>query len=146
MRLEPAAAEAAADAGTVASDSEAGAAGSATLLPDVAFSSEPEVAEPVAEPVTVEAAHSKHRRTDVLPLRPDLVAELRTWLGKKPTAGRLFAIPAKAFLMLYADLAAAGVPITINGRVADFHALRHTFITMLGSNPANSTRPAEANR
>jgi integrase len=36
--------------------------------------------------VTVEAAYSKHRRKDVLPLHPDLVARLRVWLAKRAVA------------------------------------------------------------
>ena len=33
--------------------------------------------------VTVEARHSKHRREDVLPLHPDIVPRLLTWLAKR---------------------------------------------------------------
>lgn len=33
--------------------------------------------------VTLEAAYSKHRREDVLPLHPDLVARLRQWLSER---------------------------------------------------------------
>jgi integrase len=82
--------------------------------------------------VTVEAAHSKHRRRDVLPLRPDVAADLRAWLAGRPADGPVFAVPDKAFIMLYQDLAAAGVTVETPEGVADFHALRHTFITMLG--------------
>lgn len=34
--------------------------------------------------VAVEAAYSKHRRRDEIPLHPELVAELRVWLAEKP--------------------------------------------------------------
>src|SRR3954468_15081096 len=34
--------------------------------------------------VVVEAAYSKHRRRDEVPLHPELVGELRTWLADKP--------------------------------------------------------------
>jgi ATP-dependent RNA helicase SUPV3L1/SUV3 len=53
---EAAAAETPVDGGHVAPDSAASAPGSATLLPDVAFSTASEVAEQVAEPATVETA------------------------------------------------------------------------------------------
>ena len=51
----------------------------------------PESFDLASEPptLTVEACYSKHRRKDVLPLHPDLVPRLRTWLadrfGGKPT-------------------------------------------------------------
>src|ERR1700722_8814130 len=34
--------------------------------------------------VAVEAAYSKHRRRDEVPLHPDLIRELRPWLAEKP--------------------------------------------------------------
>jgi integrase len=34
--------------------------------------------------VSVQAAYSKHRRTDVLPLHQSLVAQPRSWLSRKP--------------------------------------------------------------
>jgi integrase len=87
--------------------------------------------------VTVEAAYSKHRREDILPLRPALVEALRPLLARKLPAGPLFRIPAdrkKAAGMFQADLEAAGIPYRDeSGRVADFHALRHTFITNLAN-------------
>ena len=85
-----------------------------------------------AATVTVRAAHSKHRRTDVLPLRADLVALLRPWLEGRPRTRRLWRLPDKCSLMIKADLAAAGVPYETPAGTADFHALRHTFITNLG--------------
>lgn len=93
--------------------------------------------------VTVQAAYSKHRRQDVLPLHPSLVAMLRPWLAAKPTWGRIW--PGKwaehktAGKMMQVDLQAAGVEyIDAHGLYADFHALRHTFITNMmksGVNP-----------
>jgi site-specific recombinase XerD len=87
--------------------------------------------------VTVEAAYSKHRRRDVLPLRGDVVAALREYLGTgngaKPP-GRLW--PRSWYrasaTMLRIDLKAAEIPYqTDDGQVFDFHALRHQFISNL---------------
>ncbi len=83
--------------------------------------------------VTVKAMYSKHRREDRLPLHPDLVATLRAFLPTRspfgavwPGAWRPLACP-----MLRSDLAEAGIPVEVNGRVADFHGLRVSFITAL---------------
>jgi integrase len=104
--------------------------------------------------VRVEACYSKHRRTDVLPLEADLVRCLREHLagcnGQLLWPGQWFR---KAARMLRKDLAAARkawveeVPAgqerderdtsdylldkDRDGRVADFHSLRHGFITYL---------------
>ena len=82
--------------------------------------------------VTVRAAYSKHRREDVLPLRPETVEELRAFFtGKLPTVkafgGRYKALTPKTAPMIYADLQDAGIePQDDVGRFRDFHALRHT--------------------
>ena len=84
--------------------------------------------------VTVEASYSKHRRKDVLPLRADLAAVLQKWLtGRKANdpcwPGTWFE---RGSVMIQRDLKAAGVPYRDDaGRVVDFHALRHTYITNL---------------
>ena len=107
--------------------------------------------------VTVAAGYSKHRREDVVPLHPDLVRRLVPWLAGKPAgvrlwpgtwasskgAGKLLRLDTDAAraawigeagddaertrressdFLLYRDRA---------GRVIDFHALRHTFISRL---------------
>jgi integrase len=114
-----------------------------------------------AEPtVTVDAAHSKHRRTDVQPIRPDLADRLLEWLKGKPAGKRVFAdLPGDTARMLRADLAAARAAwIKEAGRdakerrrreesdflayrnhareVADFHATRHTFVSALAASGA----------
>jgi integrase len=87
-----------------------------------------------AEPpfVLVAAGYSKRRRRDEQPIRPDLAARLGVWLvGKQegiPVFGELTAHTAD---MLRADLAAAGVAEETAEGVADFHALRHTFVSRL---------------
>jgi len=86
--------------------------------------------------VKVLAGYSKHRRDDVLPLRADVAEQLTAWKnGLRPDEqAKVFASfnPNKAAAMLRKDLAAAEIPYEdASGRVADFHALRHTFISNL---------------
>ena len=102
--------------------------------------------------VTVSAAYSKHRRDDALPLRHDLISELRPHLDRFAPGQTVFRLPDKPAKMLRADLAAARDAWNRTetdaerrrweeseflayrddtGRVADFHSLRHTFITNL---------------
>jgi integrase len=84
--------------------------------------------------VTVEAACSKHRRKDVLPLHPELVGELRKWLvGMKPNE-KLFPLleRKKTWFMVRKDLERVGIPYENEDGIADFHAAgRHTHITEL---------------
>lgn len=90
--------------------------------------------------LTVEAASSKHKKKDVLPLHPDLVAVLPGWLkGLKPI-DKLF--PGferkKAWLMVKKDLERVGIPYENEEGIADFHASgRHTHITELLRNGAS---------
>lgn len=89
--------------------------------------------------MTVEAATSKHRKKDVLPLHPELVVALREWLqGLKPS-DKLFPKleRRKAWLMVKLDLERVGIPYENHEGVADFHAAgRHTHITELLRNGA----------
>ncbi|MFO8013709.1 MAG: site-specific integrase [Phycisphaerae bacterium] len=87
-----------------------------------------------AEPptVTVEAGYSKHRREDVQPIRQDLADVLRPWLEGKERGEPVFKMPSKTAKMMREDLAEAGIEYRdAAGRVADFHALRHTYISRL---------------
>ena len=107
--------------------------------------------------VTVAAAYSKHRREDVIPLHAELVAFLIPWLNGKQTDQHVW--PGKwakhneAGDLIQRDLANARADwigeakserereertasdfLTYRdcaGRVADFHSLRHRFITEL---------------
>ena len=87
--------------------------------------------------VTVEAAYSKHRRRDVLPLRSDLAAIVKEYLANRGLAPGTLLWPGTwshkaSAKMLRKDLAAAGIPYRDEaGRVFDFHALRHQFISNL---------------
>ncbi len=99
-----------------------------------------------AKTVTVQACYSKRRRNDTLPIHASLVESLRAWLGRKngtlwrgTWAARRCANTAR---MLRSDLKRAGIPYRDDkGRVADFHALRHTFITQLAR---SGVHPAKA--
>jgi len=106
--------------------------------------------------VTVQAGSSKRRRQDVQPIRTDLADVLRPWLNGKPTDAPAFAtLPSRYNMakMLRRDLAAARAAwlaetkdnaerqersasdflaaTDASGRVVDFHAQRHTYITRL---------------
>ena len=107
--------------------------------------------------VTVEAAYSKRKRRDVMPLRRETADVLRPFLATLTPATPVFKMPSKhhvAGLLLKPDLEAARQQWLIEssddaernqrdksdylayvdhaGRYADFHALRHSFITQLG--------------
>ena len=103
--------------------------------------------------VTVRAAYSKHRREDVQPLRRAFCRELRGYLAGRAADAPAFNLPEKTAKMLRSDLAAARSRWITEaptkraredrkrseflsyrdsaGRVADFHCLRHTFISNL---------------
>jgi len=107
--------------------------------------------------LTVQAGYSKHRRTDVIPLRQDFAARIRQWIGQKgitdPKAPLLRVAGKRTAEMIRKDLESARVKwideakddrtrqerekssflcyVDDQGRYADFHALRATFITNL---------------
>ena len=89
-----------------------------------------------AEPATatVKAAYSKNRRESVQPLPADVAAALRDYLDGRPAAAPVWpgAWSDGAADMLRLDLDASGIAFRdAEGRVADFHALRHSYITLL---------------
>jgi integrase len=85
--------------------------------------------------VTVAAGYSKHRRKDVLPLHACLVEELRPWLEGRKQGERLW--PGtwweRSGEMIRRDLERAGVPHETPAGIADFHGLRHTYLSRLAS-------------
>ena len=84
--------------------------------------------------LTVQAAYAKGGRTDTLPLRPGLAAKLAEHCEGKGAQEPVFEHRnwGRTAHWLRADLEAAGIPYRDGqGRVVDFHALRHTFITLL---------------
>jgi integrase len=107
--------------------------------------------------LTVQAGYSKHRRTDVIPLRQDFARRIRKWIAEKRMGDSdepLLRVTGKRTAeMIRSDLAAARVKwleevlegetrrkrekspflcyVDHQGRYVDFHALRATFITNL---------------
>jgi integrase len=84
--------------------------------------------------VTVQAACSKHRRTDVLPLHPALVGEVSQWIKGLAKDQTIFPRlkNKNTCQMVKSDLERVGVPYRTSDGVADFHAAgRHTFVTQL---------------
>jgi integrase len=94
--------------------------------------------------VAVTAAYSKNHRHSVQPLPTDVAAALRGFLADRPAglpvwSGGWYKDAAE---MLRIDLSAAGIPYRdAEGRVADFHGLRHSYISLLA---ANGATPKEA--
>jgi integrase len=90
--------------------------------------------------VTLAARHAKNRKTKVQPLPEDLAELLRAYLagrpGGQPVWGGTWARDRKGAEMLRPDLGAAGIPYAVEGPdgplYADFHALRHTYLTLGG--------------
>lgn len=92
--------------------------------------------------VTVAAACSKHRRTDVLPLHPHLLKSLSAWLhGMKPNEPLFPGLAGKkTWLMVKKDLERVGIPYETTAGIADFHASgRHSYITELFRNGVSIT-------
>ena len=86
--------------------------------------------------VTIEAAYSKHRRRDIIPLRPDTVIELQTLVHGKLSAVNVFNMPTlnRVVKMFKADLQTADIAyLDESGRYADFHCLRHTTGSLLAA-------------
>ncbi|HMF10685.1 MAG TPA: tyrosine-type recombinase/integrase [Gemmataceae bacterium] len=88
---------------------------------------------------TVGAGYTKNKRPVLQPLPPDLAQLLQHYLRDKPAGQPVWpgdwARMKRAAAILRIDLKAAGVPYFIDAPdgplYADFHALRHTYITYL---------------
>lgn len=83
--------------------------------------------------VTVEAAYSKHRRRDTLPMPPWLVSDLAAYFAGGGACWP--GLPCKAGRMLQADLAAAGVAHKTTAGVLDMHSFRVLYISELSRLP-----------
>ena len=103
--------------------------------------------------ITVQAGYSKRRRRDVQPIHPSLAATLRPWIAAKPHGTPVCPLPeGKAAAILRADMRRARafwireattpaerrrrrddpdflMPLNSAGEAADFHSLRHGFIS-----------------
>ena len=97
------------------------------------------------------AADEKNRQGSQIPLRGDLVADIREWLDEKllvlrkeairrgevppdalPLGTPVFIVPAGLVRILNRDLKLAGIPKKdARGWTVDVHAMRHTFGTLL---------------
>ena len=88
------------------------------------------------------AGDEKNGQGSEIPLRADLVVELREWIAEKRAGFTgsdkefshlpLFSVPASLLRALNRDLAVAGIPKTDDrGRVVDVHSMRMTLATML---------------
>jgi integrase len=85
--------------------------------------------------LTLPGESTKNHKGADIPLRDDLVADLREWLKATDKAGpdRVFYVSREFRKTLDRDLAWAGIPKRDeNGRTIDVHALRHTTATYLG--------------
>jgi integrase len=90
--------------------------------------------------VTLAARDNKNRRQRVQPVPPDVAELLCDYLRDKPAEqplwGGTWARDNKGAEMLRGDLEAASIPYVTEGPdgplYADFHALRHTYLTLGG--------------
>ena len=90
--------------------------------------------------VTVRAAYTKNQAQAEQPLPADVAAAFREYLQGHPALSALW--PGKwnerAAEMLRGDLRGAGIDYRdADGDVADFHALRHSYISLLGRHGAS---------
>lgn len=86
--------------------------------------------------VTILAKDEKAGRGDTLPLRDELAEDLRRYLSLSLPRAKAFPGMWKleGAAMLAVDLKAAGIcRVDDDGRVVDFHALRHTFGSLLAA-------------
>jgi hypothetical protein len=84
--------------------------------------------------LVVQAACSKHRRKDTLPMHPELVTMVREWIRDMEPDAPLFPRldKKKTYTMVQKDLERAGIPYETHEGMADFHAAgRHSHITGL---------------
>src|SRR5262249_36053305 len=70
-------------------------------------------------------------------IQPTLATLLKPWLDARPSNQAIFPVDRWAILAaLQADLRDAGIPYENEEGFADFHALRHTYITTLAKSNA----------
>src|SRR5262249_45253964 len=83
---------------------------------------------------------NKSRRLKLQPIPADIAEALRGYLARKPTGaplwGGTWARDHRGAEMLRIDLEAAAIPYAVEGpdgpEYADFHALRHSYLTLGG--------------
>ncbi|AMV40263.1 Tyrosine recombinase XerC [Planctomyces sp. SH-PL62] len=103
-----------------------------------------------AQPILkVQAACSKHRREDTLPMHPELVAMVSEWIAGMDADQPLFPRldRKKTWLMVKLDLERIGIPYETPDGIADFHAAgRHSHVTGLLRNGATLVEAKELAR
>lgn len=88
--------------------------------------------------VTLAARKNKNRKLKVQPIPPDLAQLLRDYLKDRPAGQPIWpgkwASDRRGGEMLHLDLDSVGIPYSVEGPdgplFADFHALRHTYLTL----------------
>ena len=90
--------------------------------------------------VIILADHAKNGQEDTLPLREDIAGLFRKWLAENNFSPDDKVFPrfnkAKGAAMLREDLQAAGIDYENEAGFADFHSLRHSFISNVGRSGA----------
>jgi len=84
--------------------------------------------------VRIKASDAKGKQADEIPLSQRMTQQLKRLFKGKSKDSPALKLPSggRGAAMLRADLMAAGVDYKdADGRFADFHSLRHTFVTML---------------
>lgn len=91
----------------------------------------------------IKAKNEKSRRGAILPLQDNLSNLLQIFVHRKSGSSRVFNVPESTSEMLRVDLKSAGIKYKTEDGYADFHALRHTYCTLLS---VNGTSPQIAQR
>jgi integrase len=90
--------------------------------------------------VRVESGYTKNRKEVLQPIPPDLAEILRGYLAAKPADQPVW--PGKWYRhgaeILRHDLEAAGIPYETEEGFADFHSLRHDFVSMVAQSGASA--------
>jgi integrase len=85
--------------------------------------------------ITVKAGYSKRGkrsgRDDVQPIRREFAESLKPWIAAREPGKPVLALPEKFAKMLRRDLIVAEIPYSTPKGTFDFHATRHTYVTLL---------------
>lgn len=94
------------------------------------------------------ATITKNRRSATVPITPKLAESLTRYIAARSIAldAPLFTVPNQTAMMLRKDMKDAQIPEQAmeNGRktIRDFHSLRHTFVSLVANDPANTIQTA----
>ena len=81
--------------------------------------------------VTLTGGYTKNKKTAVFDLKPETASQLNEYLSGKLPNVKAFAMPNQPVKMIKEDLKKAKIPYKTDEVQADFHGLRHSFITNL---------------